>query len=302
MTKFFELALLITGLLTSGFAVDLQQQLASMARKHHGKVALFAKNLKTGVSVEIDADLPVQTASTIKLPILVEAFAQVKAGKRSLEDKIMLRAEDKVIGSGILQFLHPGLQLTLGDALWLMVIESDNTATNLVLDQVTIPAVNARIQSMGLRNTYLYKKVFKPAEGPMPSDQKKFGLGKTTAREMAAVMENIERCDLGDQKLCRQMIEILKNQQYHNMIPHFLLGADPSETESPVADKVGALDASRSDVAIYYGKSGPIVMSIYTYENQDQSWNPENEAEMLVAHMAKTIADAWSKPPAQSGK
>ena len=177
-----------------------------------------------------------------------------------------------------------------------MVIESDNTATNLVLDQITIPAVNARITRMGLKDTYLYKKVYKPAEGPMPADQKKFGLGKTTAREMESVMESIETCALGDRKLCHQMIEILKNQQYHNMIPHYLLGLDPSESESPVADKVGALDASRSDVGIYYGKNGPIVMSIYTYENQDQSWNPENQGEMLVARMAQAIAQAWSPP------
>ncbi len=273
----------------------LQKQLNEMAAEHRGKVALFARNLATGETVEIDADRPVQTASTIKLPVLIEAFAQVQAGTRHLDDKILLRAGDKVQGSGILQFLHSGIELTLEDALWMMVIESDNTGTNLVLDQVTIPAVNARITRMGLKDTYLYKKVYKPAEGPMPADQKKFGLGKTTAREMESVMESIETCALGDKKLCHEMIEILKNQQYHNMIPHYLLGLDPSESESPVADKVGALDASRSDVGIYYGKSGPIVMSIYTYENKDQSWNPENEGEMLVAHMARAIALAWTK-------
>ena len=277
-------------------ASGLQKQLDAMAERHHGKVALFARNLKTGETVAIDADRPVQTASTIKLPVLIEAFAQVQAGKRRLDDKIILRAGDKVQGSGILQFLHSGIELTLEDALWMMVIESDNTATNLVLDQVTIPAVNARIIRMGFKDTYLYKKVYKPAEGPMPADQKKFGLGKTTAREMESVMESIETCALGDRKLCHEMIEILKNQQYHNMIPHYLLGVDPSESESPVADKVGALDASRSDVGIYYGKNGPIVMSIYTYENQDHSWNPENEGEMLVARMAQAIAQAWSAP------
>ena len=275
---------------------DLQMQLDEMAAHHRGKVALFARNLKTGETVEIDAARPVQTASTIKLPVLIEAFAQVQAGKRRLDDKIILRATDKVQGSGVLQFLHSGIELTLEDALWMMVIESDNTATNLVLDQVTIPAVNARITRMGLKDTYLYKKVYKPAEGPMPADQKKFGLGKTTAREMESVMESIETCALGDKKLCHKMIEILKNQQYHNMIPHYLLGLDPSESESPVADKVGALDASRSDVGICYGKNGPIVMSIYTYENKDHSWNPENEGEMLVARMAQAIAQAWSPP------
>ena len=89
---------------------DLQKQLDEMAARHHGKVALFARNLTTRETVAIDADRPVQTASTIKLPVLIEAFAQVRAGKRHLDDKIILRAGDKVQGSGILQFLHSGIE------------------------------------------------------------------------------------------------------------------------------------------------------------------------------------------------
>ena len=136
----------------------------------------------------------------IKLPIMVEAFAQVKAGKRSLGDKIVLQEAEKVPGSGILQFLRAGAQITLEDAIVLMMILSDNTSTNLVIDQVGIPAVNARAAAMELKSTYLYKKVYRKAEGPMPEDQKQFGLGKTTAREMAAVLESIERCDLGEDR------------------------------------------------------------------------------------------------------
>ena len=79
-------------------ADSLQQRLEAMAKSHPGKVALYAKHLKTGDVVAIDADTPVKTASVIKLPIMLEAFAQVKAGRRSLKNKIVLDDGNKVPG------------------------------------------------------------------------------------------------------------------------------------------------------------------------------------------------------------
>ena len=272
----------------------LQSKIEALAAQHHGKLTLYAANLKTGETVAIDADTPVATASVIKLPILVEAMQQVKAGKHSLADKVMLRKDDVVQGSGILQFFDTPLAITLKDALTFMIIESDNTATNLVIDQVGIKNVNDRIAQMSLKDTYLYKKVYKPATGPMPTDQKKFGLGKTTAREMAKVMESIVRCDLGSQKLCDAMLYMLRNQQYRNLVPHYIETSDTSEGLSLIANKTGSLDAVRNDVAVVYSKNGPIIISAFTYDNEDKSWNNDNAAELLVAHIAKDIMEAWS--------
>jgi beta-lactamase class A len=275
-------------------ASDLQKKLEQMAGSHHGKVSLFATNLKTGETAAIDADRPVQTASVIKLPIMLEAFYQVKAGKHSLDDKLRLTKSNQVPGSGVLTFLDPGLQLTLKDAITLMMIISDNTATNLVIDAIGISAVDRRIQDLGLKNTWLYKKVYMPAEGQVPPDQKQFGLGKTTAREMAEIMASIARCDLGDRRLCDTMIGIMRNQQYRNMIPHYLETMDTSETPSAIADKIGALDSVRNDVALVYTKNGPVVISIFTCDNKDQTWIAENDAEQLIARMARLIVHTWS--------
>lgn len=272
----------------------LQSRIAAMAAQHHGKVSLYATNLKTGETISLDADTPVPTASVIKLPILVEAMTEVKVGRHQLSDKITLQKDDIVQGSGILQFFDTPLIITFKDALSFMIIESDNTATNLVIDQVGIKNVNDRIAQMGLKDTYLYKKVYKPASGPMPPDQKKFGLGKTTAREMARVMESIVRCDLHDQKLCNDMLSMLRNQQYRNLVPHFIETSDTSEGLSLIGNKTGSLDEVRNDVAVVYSKNGPIIISAFTYENQDKSWNNDNAAELLVAHIAKSIMEAWS--------
>src|SRR5882757_10151755 len=225
-----EMAMTQTGPAVAGAGrVDetLQQELAGLVKAHHGKVALYAEQLNTGKSVGLDADQPVQTASVIKLTILFEAMEQIRSGKARWDEKLTLAPGDPVSGSGALTFFDTPQTLTLKDVLTLMVILSDNTATNLAIDRFGVDAVNARIAWMGLKDTHLYKKIMKPAVGPMPADQPKFGLGKTTAREMALVMERIGRCQLAgpgevvttasaerDAAICSVGLKMLRNQFY----------------------------------------------------------------------------------------
>lgn len=284
--------LLLTAPLAS--ASDLQKKIEAMAAAYDGHVALYAKNLATGETVALDAEEPVQTASVIKLALMLQAFEQIHAGKLKLSQPVVLTKVNQVAGSGILGELDPGLTLTLKDTITLMITLSDNTATNMLIDVVGLRPTNEMLGRMGLKNTYFYKKVFVPATEPMPSDQKEFGLGKTTAQEMAKLIESIYRCDLGDRELCTEMITIMRKQQYRAMIPRYLVAPDSSETLSPIADKIGMLDAVRSDVALVYTARGPIILSIFTYENGDKSWTPENRAEILIGRMAETIVRAWS--------
>jgi beta-lactamase class A len=295
-----------------GAAADapLEQRLESLAGQLKGHVALYASQLNTGKTVAIEADRPVQTASVIKLTILFEAMEQVRAGKAHWDEKLTLAKGEGVSGSGVLTFFDTPLTLTLKDVLTMMVIVSDNTATNLAIDRFGVDAVNARIAWLGLKDTHLYKKVMKPATGPMPADQPKFGLGKTTAREMATVMERIGLCELagpgeasqaGDAAICQVALTMLRNQFYRNTIPRYLEKLDSSETGSGIASKTGSLNAVRNDVAIVAGKSGPMVISIFTYENDDKSWTADNQAEMMIARLAKEIVEAWS-PQGLDGK
>jgi beta-lactamase class A len=275
---------------------SLEKQLKKSVAQHQGRIGFVAKNLKTGQTVNLGGDEPVPTASTIKLLVYVEAFHQIQDLKKSLSDEITLQKEDQVPGSGVLQYLRTPHQLTLEDALSLMMIESDNTATNLVIEQLGLTNINKRAETLGLKNTYLYKKVYRKAEGPMPPDQKRFGLGKTTAAEMLQIMQSIVECELKDEALCKRMVEIMKNQSYRNMIPRYIEAElDASEGGSQIADKVGQLDASRSDVAAIWTDNGVIVISAYSYENKDQRWSPDNTAELTIAKMAKTVYDAWGK-------
>ncbi|HEX3473288.1 MAG TPA: serine hydrolase [Silvibacterium sp.] len=287
----------------------LEVKLKALAGAHHGRVALYAEDLTTGKTISLDADTPVQTASVIKLTVLYEALQQIRDGRAHFEDNLTLTHDDQVSGSGILPLFDTPQTLTFKDVLTLMIVLSDNTATNLAIDHLGLKNIDDRIVSLGLNHTWLYKKVYKPAVGPMPADQKVFGLGKTTAREMGSVMKRFVTCDLNapgsakaatpaDHALCDAALHMLRNQFYRNSIPRYLETQDTTEGESSIANKTGALDAVRNDVGVVFTQHGPILISEFTYANQDQSWTPDNQAEVLMAKMAKEIVDAWS--PANS--
>jgi beta-lactamase class A len=282
---------------------ELDRQLQSIAAAHHGKLAVYAHNLRTGQTASLSPDLPVKTASTIKLGILLDAAEQIRARHAALSEKLVLEKANQVAGSGVLGELTAPLTLTLGDTLTLMVIVSDNTATNLAIDRLGLDHINATLRGAGLKQTWLYKKVYVPATGPMPSDQPQFGLGKTTAREMAAIMERIATCSLsldnspslpGDGPLCGALLHMLRDQQDRNMLPRYLETMDTSEQGSAIADKIGALDAVRNDVALVATKAGPVIISAFTVDNADERWIPENEGEITLARIGQTIVERWS--------
>jgi beta-lactamase class A len=278
----------------------LDSQLQTLIAPYQGKVGLYAIDLNGGGTVAIDADTPVPTASVIKLTVLFEALKQIEQGQAHFDDRLVLQKSDDVQGSGVLQFFDTPLSLTLKDALTMMVIESDNTATNLVVDHLGgVNVVDDRIRWMGLQNTWLYKKVFLPPVGPQPPDQPTFGLGKTTPREMAEVMQRFVTCNLDaagnappqapspqDLQLCKAAMDMLENQQDQTGIPRYLPGLT-------VGNKTGAVDYVRNDVGVVYAKNGPIVISVFTHDNKDDRWTIDNPAYLTIARLAWTIVNAW---------
>lgn len=296
-----------------GQTAGVQAEVEALAASHQGKVGVYLHQLNTDKTVALNADEPVQTASVIKLGLLYEAMVEVREGKARWDEKITVPANYTVGGSGFLQFFDTPMTLTLKDVLSLMVIVSDNSATDLAIDRIGVDAVNQRMGQLGLKNTWLYKRIGKPAVGTMPADQPKFGLGKTTPREMAILMETIGRCELhpmgaataaGEEKfgpvdeqdraVCKVALHMLSSQFYRDTVPRYLDTVDTSEHGSAIASKTGSLNAVRNDVAIVAGKTGPIVLSIFTHDNKDQSWTVDNTAEILIAKIAKAAVSSWS--------
>ena len=281
----------------------LDQQLKSIADAHHGHVALYAKDLRSNKTASLLPDEPVQTASVIKMAILLDAAEQIRAGKATFDERLVLTKANQVQGSGVLGVLTPPIALTLRDVLTLMVIVSDNTATNMAIDRLGLAHINSTLRAAGLRQTVLYKKVYVPATEPMPPDQKKFGLGKTTAREMASIMERLATSRLpldksapqpADGKICGIILHMLRNQQDRDSLPRYLETLDTSENGSAIGNKTGALNQVRNDVALISTKSGPVVIAAFTWDNEDQRWTGDNKAEQTLGKLAKAIIDRWS--------
>jgi beta-lactamase class A len=282
---------------------QLDQQLQTIAAGHHGKLAVYAHNLRTGQTASYVPDLAVKTASTIKLGVLLDAAEQIRAGKAALSEKLVLNHDNQVEGSGVLGQLTAPLALTLQDTLALMVIVSDNTATNMAIDRLGLAHINATLRAAGLKQTVLYKKVYVPASGPMPADQPQFGLGKTTPREMASVLERIAQCRLSfdnappmasDGPLCGALLHMLRNQQDRDSLPRYIENFDTSEHGSAIGNKIGSLDEVRNDVALIATKAGPIIISAFTFDNADQRWNGDNEGEITLAKIGKAVIERWS--------
>lgn len=283
---------------------SLESQLRTIAAAHAGKVALFAENLQTHQTVSLDPDLPVQTASVIKLGILYEALEQIRTGKVHFEDRLAVNAPDQVPGSGILHLLDAPMTLTFKDALTLMIVMSDNEATNLAIDHLGLENIDRRMASLGLANTYLYKKIFTPvAPGTvLPADQKRFGLGKSTPHETVDLLGRLIRCELapagqpalpGDPALCQAAANMLHLQFYRGSIPRYLEGL-PGADNTSIANKTGALEAVRNDAAAISTPNGMILMAIFTFDNTDRSWVVEQPAEFTIAKLARAIVTAWS--------
>jgi beta-lactamase class A len=282
---------------------QLDAQLQAIAAAHHGKLTLYAHNLRTGQTASVSPDLPVKTASTIKLGILLDAAEQIRTGHANLAEKMVLEHANQVEGSGVLGRLTTPLALTLGDTLTLMVVVSDNTATNMAIDRLGLDHINATLRAAGLKQTWLYKKVYVPATGPMPADQPQFGLGKTTAREMASIMERLAGCNLSldgsgslpaDGMLCASLLHMLRNQQDRDSLPRYLETLDTSETGSAIGNKTGALNAVRNDIALIATRAGPVVIAGFTFDNADQRWTGDNEAEQTLGKAAQAIVRRWS--------
>ncbi len=298
MKPFFRLITLLLFPLVCSAQTNraLDQAVRKEINEFKGKVTLFAKNLDTGASYGLGEDERVRTASTIKVPIMAATFALVAEGKAKWSDELVLTKEKKVSGAGILPDFGDGLRLTLRDAVHLMIMLSDNTATNLVLDHVTADAVNEKLESFGLKLTRSLRKIGGGGESKLftadwnkkpDGSGSKYGIGVATPREMVELLEKIERGTLVAPEACKEMIGILKRQQYHDGIARSVKGIE-------TATKPGALDALRSDIGIFYTKRGRIAMAITCDEMPTIDWSVDNAGQLLMARLALLLIDSLS--------
>jgi beta-lactamase class A len=268
---------------------DIDKKVSARLQGFPAKVTFYAKNLKTGQTISREGNEPVRTASTIKLPIMIECFWEAAETKLKLSEPLELIENEKVTGSGILQELTPGTKFPLRDLIDLMIVLSDNTATNLILNRIGGNAVNERMASLGLMQTRVMRKILRDApsgvttEGARP-ENKKWGLGRSSPQEMVVLLEKVYRGELIDKSSSDAMLAILKHQRDRDGIARDLKGIT-------VAEKTGALDALRSDVAIVYSPAGDLAMAITVEGLAEPNWTADNPGLLMISDISTILIE-----------
>ena len=167
-----------------------------------------------------------------------------------------------------------------------MMLVSDNTATNLVLDVLTTDAVNARMDALGFKQIKILRKVGSGGDSMAgkEADNKKFGLGFATPREMVMLMEKLERGEVINPATSKEMIELMKREQARYAIGRSL-------ADVPLASKYGALDRLRSAIGILYSKKARIAMAITCDDMPEVNWSVDNPAYLLISDLSRILTD-----------
>ena len=316
MRPIARLALLATFAATRLGAQALDRFANDQLGALQAKSSLYAKHLPSGRTVAIRADVPMNTLSVIKIPVMLLAFRDAEAGKLTLTDRYTIRPEDLRRGSGLLQTFEPGLAPTYRDIIEQMIITSDNTATDIMIRTVGLARVNEMLAQFGFTQTRLrsttgdlFREVWIRADarhasmtdrqvfergfpGDAAAARRSFALegdstrwlGRTTAREMATLLEGILGGKYASRASSDAMVAILKRQFYASRLPLRIQG------RAEVAHKTGDWPPyAGNDVGILFYPGGPSIVSVFTNQNTGDFL----ELETTLGRIAERVVDTW---------
>ena len=206
-----------------------------------GHIGLYLLDTATGETYARNADDPIEAASVIKLTVMAEAFRQFEAGLLDPAEQVTIRPEDKLPSCGALTYLHDGVAVTLRDLVTLMIILSDNTATNLLIDRLGMENINAMIDSLRLTGTRLNRKLF------MPELAARGIRNYVSARDMGRLLAGLLEGKIVSEKASGEMLGILRNQRLNGKMPFFL-----HDRGIACAHKTGEDDGVTHDVGVIF--------------------------------------------------
>lgn len=244
------------------------------SRGYPGEVGLLVTDLAGNELFALNPGVSFPAASTVKVPLLVQALGEAQAGRLDLSARVTVTAGDRVPGSGVLHELDPGLALTWRDVLTLMIVVSDNTATNLVIDRLGEGAVNAWLAERGLTHTHLVGRLQLPPERQNGA-QRRGERNRTAARDQVRLLGRLARGELLDPVHTELALSILARQQFRDLLGrHVPRGAD-GELLYRVASKSGELRGVHHDVGVLFTPR-PLVVALLSQGGTDPREHPDN--------------------------
>lgn len=224
-----------------------------------GHTGFYYKNLATGLQFGVREDEAFGAASVIKLPLFMHILKESTQGRLSMEDVLIVTAEDKVPICGALTLFTSDVACDVRTLCRLMISISDNTATNRLIDYATIPGASAGFEKMGLCVTKLTRKLF-------DSEASKKGLRNVICpKEMGALLEALYRGTFVSPAVCKEAIDTLLLQQVDHKLNGKICG------EVAIAHKTGEDDELSNDVGIVYAKE-PFIICFAGHDTDVYAW------------------------------
>lgn len=256
----------------------LQLKLNKLVTGFNGNVGIYVKNLRTGKTASVNADTIFPTASMIKVPIMCGVFDQIEKG--NLKYNMLLTYKDSLLYEGvdILGSFKDGEKIRLSKVQMLSITTSDNTASLWLQKLAGEVNINSWLEQNGFKDTRLNSRT--PGR---EANQRKYGWGQTTPREMAALAEKIRSGKAvnaaASERMYRNMTRIYFDDVALSQIPPFI----------QAASKQGAVNASRSEVVLVNAPHGDYVFCIITKNQTDTAWEPSNEGWQLIRKLSEML-------------
>ncbi|MGA9650818.1 MULTISPECIES: serine hydrolase [Pedobacter] len=270
----------------------LQQKLNDLVKGFNGDVGIYVKNLKTGKIASVNADTIFPTASMIKVPITCGVFNKIEKGELDYHASLTYCDSLLYAGEDILGSFKDSEKIALSKVLMLMITTSDNTAS--LWSQLlagTGTAINEVMANNGLKDTRINSRTPGRRE-----NQKQFGWGQTTPKEMATLLTLIRDGKMispaASERIYRNLIRIYWDTEALSQIPPTV----------QVASKSGAVDAARSEVLLVNAPHGDYVFCITTKNQKDISWNYTNEGWTMIRNLSNLLWNyyepnfGWKQP------
>ncbi|MDP9363468.1 MAG: class A beta-lactamase-related serine hydrolase [Chloroflexota bacterium] len=257
-----------------------------------GSGGVYAKRLETGEEIRVNADVETATASTIKVPILIELFRQVEVGAVDLESRLPVTPAVRTVGSGVLRELSDGVELSVRDHATLMIVVSDNVSTNALIDLIGLERVNRTMAAFGFPRTRLKQRLDFPKIG---ADARNFAV--STPAELAGIMEALAMGRILGEASRAAILEIMRRQHYLGLVPRYLpyspYGEEMGEPDNGlrIANKTGGWRGMRADMALVEWPGTRYAIAVVTEGDADTRFWPENAGDRLIGRISRLVFD-----------
>lgn len=260
----------------------IESSLDKIAKGFHGRMGYHVIDLRSGRSFGHRGEERFPSASTIKTVLMIEAFKQIEEGRLHWKEKLTVPPVGSRNGSMWVSYMIEGTKIDIDGLVNLMMSVSDNTATVMLSNKLGVENLEKRLLSWGYKDTAVTINVPASNQRLTRLRQTFANMGVTSPVEIATILRRVVDREIASPAACDKMLRIMTHQYWDDSVAWCV------PVEVAVAGKVGALERSRSEVAVVFGPR-PYIFAAYTDNAADRRWTEDNEGNVKIREMATSL-------------